>query len=68
MNKILKTSFVVIFIIALSLCAQEEDKPNILWITSEDNNVSWVGAYGNTHVQTPNIDNLASEGFKYTEA
>ena len=68
MNRILNTSFVVIFLIVLALCAQERDKPNILWITSEDNNVSWVGAYGNTHVQTPNIDNLASEGFKYTEA
>ena len=34
----------------------------------KDNNVNWVGVYGNDHVQTPNIDRLASEGFKYTEA
>ena len=24
-----------------------QDKPNILWLTSEDNNVNWVGCYGN---------------------
>jgi hypothetical protein len=39
------------------------EQPNILWITSEDNNVDWVGAYGNPHAYTPNIDQLAAEGF-----
>lgn len=67
-NKIINTSFIVIFLIALTLYAQEEDKPNILWITSEDNNVTWVGAYNNPHVHTPFIDQLSSEGFRYTEA
>ena len=41
------------------------DRPNILWLTSEDNNVNWVGCYGNPHAQTPHIDKLASEGFQY---
>jgi N-sulfoglucosamine sulfohydrolase len=41
------------------------EQPNILWITSEDNNVDWVGAYGNPHADTPNIDQLATEGFQY---
>lgn len=43
------------------------DRPNILWITSEDNNVNWVGCYGNKWVETPHIDGLAAEGFRYTE-
>lgn len=43
-----------------------QDKPNILWITSEDNGVSWVSCYGGTNVQTPAIDQLAKEGFRYT--
>lgn len=42
------------------------DKPNILWITSEDNSVRWIGCYGNPHAYTPNIDKLAAEGFRYT--
>ncbi|MGB0327399.1 MAG: sulfatase-like hydrolase/transferase [Akkermansiaceae bacterium] len=41
------------------------DKPNILWITSEDNGISWVGCYGGTNAKTPAIDGLAAEGFRY---
>jgi len=41
------------------------DRPNILWLTSEDNNVNWVGCYGNPHAETPHIDRLAKEGFQY---
>ncbi|MCP4788311.1 MAG: sulfatase-like hydrolase/transferase [Fuerstiella sp.] len=40
-------------------------KPNILWITSEDNGVSWVSCYGGTNAKTPSIDQLAAEGFRY---
>lgn len=54
----------------LALSAKADDqrpagKPNILWLTSEDNNVNWVGCYGNPHAETPNIDQLAQEGFQY---
>ncbi|MDP6633632.1 MAG: sulfatase [Phycisphaerae bacterium] len=41
-------------------------KPNILWITSEDNSISWVSCYGSTNAKTPAIDQLAKEGFRYT--
>jgi len=46
----------------------QETKPNILWIVSEDNNVTMVGCYGNRFATTPNIDNLAKEGVRYTNA
>ena len=49
----------------LSCSSDASEGPNILWITSEDNNVNWVGCYGNPHAQTPHIDKLASEGFQY---
>jgi hypothetical protein len=41
-------------------------RPNILWITSEDNSISWVSCYGSRNCKTPNIDKLAEEGFRYT--
>ncbi|MEM7600826.1 MAG: sulfatase-like hydrolase/transferase [Verrucomicrobiota bacterium] len=41
-------------------------KPNVLWLTSEDNSAEWVGCYGNPLARTPNIDRFASEGFRYT--
>ena len=42
-----------------------EERPNILWLTCEDNNVNWVGCYGNPYADTPYIDALAKEGFQY---
>lgn len=44
----------------------DEVRPNILWLTSEDNSISWVSCYGGKNCQTPNIDRLAEEGFRYT--
>lgn len=49
----------------LQSMASAGDRPNILWLTCEDNNVNWVGCYGNPHADTPNIDALAAEGFQY---
>jgi N-sulfoglucosamine sulfohydrolase len=46
--------------------AGAEDRPNILWLTSEDNGISWVRCYGGTNCRTPAIDQLAAEGFRYT--
>ena len=45
--------------------AGKKDRPNILWLTSEDNGISWVSCYGGTNAFTPNIDKLAKEGFRY---
>ena len=56
--------FFVIFLLTTSGFAAE--RPNILWITSEDNGISWVSSYGSTNARTPNIDQLAAEGFRYS--
>jgi arylsulfatase A-like enzyme len=45
-----------------------ENRPNILWIVSEDNSAYYMHCYGNAMATTPNIDKLASEGFLYTRA
>ena len=68
------TSFLLATTVALiATCApgkfaraeEPQTKPNILWITSEDNGVAWVSCYGGTNAQTPAIDQLAKEGFRY---
>jgi N-sulfoglucosamine sulfohydrolase len=41
--------------------------PNILWITSEDNS-PMLGCYGDDLATSPNLDQLAREGFMYTRA
>ena len=43
----------------------KKERPNVLWITSEDNSIEWVSCYGSKNAKTPNIDKLASEGFRY---
>ena len=43
----------------------KEQKPNVLWITSEDNSIEWVSCYGAKNAKTPHIDQLAKEGFRY---
>ena len=42
-------------------------RPNILWITSEDNS-PYLGCYGDALAQTPNLDRLAAEGLRYRHA
>ncbi|WP_372756146.1 sulfatase [Mariniflexile sp.] len=49
-----------------SLIAQE--RPNILWITIEDTSPQFIGCYGNKNANTPVIDKLAKEGFRFTNA
>jgi arylsulfatase A-like enzyme len=46
----------------------QQIKPNIVWITIEDTSPDFIGCYGNTQVKTPNIDALATEGIRYTNA
>jgi N-sulfoglucosamine sulfohydrolase len=43
------------------------ERPNILWIVSEDNS-PLIGAYGDTFATTPNLDRFASDGVRYTHA
>lgn len=42
-------------------------RPNILWITSEDNG-PFLGCYGDKYASTPNLDRLASRGIVYRNA
>ncbi len=53
----------------LSIEAQEEtEKPlNIIWISCEDIGPI-LSTYGNEVINTPNIDRIAAEGVKYTNA
>jgi len=47
--------------------AEPNTRPNILWITSEDNGPH-LGAYGDLYADTPNLDRLAASGMIYTNA
>lgn len=47
--------------------AHASDRPNILWLTSEDNGPH-LGCYGDAYGTTPNLDALAARGMIYSRA
>lgn len=46
---------------------KNETKPNIIFILTDDWGYGDLGCYGNTEVATPNIDQLAREGTRFTD-
>ncbi|QDU87643.1 Lipoteichoic acid synthase 2 [Pirellulimonas nuda] len=48
------------------------DRPNVLWITSEDNAAYWLGCYAapeaRSEIQTPRLDAFAAEGVQFNHA
>lgn len=43
-------------------------KPNIIFILADDLGFNQIGAYGDTPIQTPNLDRLAKNGIRFTQA
>lgn len=53
------------FILVAALTALGADKPNILFLLSDDHSYPYLGCYGNKDVRTPNLDRFASEGLRF---
>lgn len=64
MKQLLPLLFLFIAPLSRTLAA---DRPNILWITSEDNGPQ-LGCYGDAYADTPNIDGLAKRSLRYLHA
>lgn len=47
---------------------QTDKKPNIIFLFADDLGMPDLGAYGNTAINTPNLDRLAKEGILFTRA
>lgn len=54
-------------LMAVSLIANASaaERPNILWLTSEDHGPE-MGCYGDANARTPNVDRLAAQGMIFT--
>jgi arylsulfatase A-like enzyme len=44
-----------------------EDRPNIVLILADDLGYGDLGSYGQTRIETPNLDRMASEGMRFTQ-
>ena len=54
--------------LAFPVQASDEQRPNIIMILVDDLGWSDLGCQGSTYYQTPNIDRLAAEGMRFTDA
>ncbi|MBT5903399.1 MAG: sulfatase [Opitutaceae bacterium] len=54
------------FALSFAICSAA-DRPNILWITSEDHGPE-MGCYGDEFATTPHVDALAAKGLRYNFA
>ena len=64
----------ICLLISLGSCAEqkkeekEKQRPNILFIMSDDHAYQAISAYDDRLINTPNIDRLAKEGIRFTNA
>ena len=60
--------FIIVFTFSLLLSCKLLSKPNVLFILIDDMGWMDLGCQGNKNLHTPNIDNLAKEGMRFTDA
>ena len=58
---------VIILIISIQNSFSTE-RPNIVFVLADDLGWSELGCYGNTFHETPNLDRMAKEGMRFTQA
>lgn len=60
--------FFLLAVISLPcLLVPAADRPNIIYIMTDDLGYGDLGCYGQKVIQTPNIDSLAAEGIRFTD-
>ena len=68
----MRRHFILLGLVLGALCGQgfaaAPARPNILFILADDLGYGDVSCYGATRIQTPNIDRLAKEGLRFTDA
>ncbi|WP_066631083.1 sulfatase-like hydrolase/transferase [Labilibacter marinus] len=60
--------FSIIILLSISGYAKKNERPNIIFILTDDQSYGMMGCTGNEIIQTPNLDKLAGEGVLFTNA
>jgi arylsulfatase A-like enzyme len=61
----------IVVVLALEIPTQavpQAERPNIVFILSDDHRWDFMGSAGHPFIQTPNLDRLAAEGVHFTNA
>ena len=57
-----------LFGLGIAAGTRAADKPNVLWLISDDHAAYVTGCYGNRTVRTPHLDRLAAGGVRFDGA
>ena len=58
-------SLILLGVLLLGVNVHADDRPNIIFLFADDQRADTISAHGNPHIQTPNLDKLAAEGFSF---
>lgn len=58
----------IVLLVGLCSAISADRKPNVILLLADDLGWSSLGCYGNTLHETPNLDRLAQEGMRFTDA
>jgi len=61
-------TLIITLLAALTACTPNNNKPNILFIFSDDQTYKGINALGNDEVITPSLDKLVEKGVTFTHA
>ncbi|MBR6016553.1 MAG: sulfatase-like hydrolase/transferase, partial [Prevotella sp.] len=53
--------------LAAGAVAQDEQRPNVIFLMADDLGYGDLSCYGATRVNTPNVDSIARNGIRFTE-
>jgi arylsulfatase A-like enzyme len=56
---------VVFSLLLFSVVLHAAERPNILFIFADDQRADTIAAWGNRHIQTPNLDGLVKRGYSF---
>jgi arylsulfatase A-like enzyme len=68
MESMRKWMAIAFVFLAVSVVADGADRPNVIVLLADDLGQTGVGCYGSDLHETPNIDRLAKQGVKFTDA
>ena len=62
------TFFSCLAILGMQSCSPDRQDPNVIIIVASDLGIGDLGCYGQTVIETPNIDKLASKGILFSQS
>ena len=69
MKKIFEMAgLMLLWVVATAVSARGADKPNIVFILTDDLGINDLGCYGRKDHHTPRLDKLATEGMRFTSS